>query len=374
MLKVKWPQALGWRMEKHFLHPIGSDSVPDVVRRLCGVQAQVASSAELAVRVRQTRSRAGDVAAALAGGRLIKTWAMRGTLHLFTPDDAGEYLSLMAASRSWERPIWARYFGVTPKQMEALRDVIGEVLGDRTMTREELIAEVTKRRGYGHIGEALGSSWGTVFKPFAWQGDICFGPARGNRVTFMRPAAATKKWTGVPDAEAAWPQVVLRYLGAYGPATPDNFAAWLSRGTVPKRRLSSWFTDLSAQGQIAEVDVEGEPMFVRAEDTEALARAKPTREIRLLGGFDQWVLGPGTDDGHVTPPSRRRAVSKQSGWIAPVVLMGGVVSGTWEADRRALTVTWFGEAGRKRGQAITRQAKRVARILGRDLSTDIVDG
>ena len=40
-------------MRRHLLDPIGRLSVPDVVGRLCGVQAQVASSAELAVRVRR---------------------------------------------------------------------------------------------------------------------------------------------------------------------------------------------------------------------------------------------------------------------------------------------------------------------------------
>jgi hypothetical protein len=360
-------------MERHLLLPVGSGSAAEVVRRLCGVQAQVASSADLAVRVRQTQSRAGDVAAALADGRLIKTWAMRGTLHLFTPDEAGEYLSLMASSRSWERPIWERYFGVSPKKMEDLRAVVTGILGDRAMTREELIAEVTKRRGFRHIGEALASSWGTVFKPLAWQGDICIGPTRGNRVTFMRPETASKKWRGVPDADDAWPHVVLRYLGSYGPATPDGFAAWLSRGTIPRRKLRSWFEELTGS-QIVPVDVEGEAMFILARDADALARAKPTGEIRLLGGFDQWVLGPGTDDGHVTPSGRRRAVSKQSGWIAPVVLSGGVVSGTWEADKKMLTVTWFREAGKPPIRAIEREAKRITRILNRDLSTEFVTG
>ena len=88
MVTVTWQQALAWRMERQLLDPVGPASVVDVVHRLCGVQAQVASSAELAVRARQQTSRAGEVGRALADGGLIKTWAMRGTLHLFTPDDA----------------------------------------------------------------------------------------------------------------------------------------------------------------------------------------------------------------------------------------------------------------------------------------------
>src|SRR3990170_4062310 len=104
--KVSWRQALAWRMERQLLEPIGRRPVADVVRRLCGVQAQVASSAELAVRLRRQSSRPGEVARALADGRLIKTWAMRGTLHLLAPEDAGALLSLMASGRSWELPSW----------------------------------------------------------------------------------------------------------------------------------------------------------------------------------------------------------------------------------------------------------------------------
>ncbi|HEY2803572.1 MAG TPA: crosslink repair DNA glycosylase YcaQ family protein, partial [Actinomycetota bacterium] len=126
--KVTWSQALAWRMERQLLEPVGSLSVPRVVRRLCAVQAQVASSAELAVRVRRRSSKSGEVARALSDGRLIKTWAMRGTLHLLTPEDAGIYLSLIASGRSWERPSWQKYFGVSPRQIEQLRSVVREEL------------------------------------------------------------------------------------------------------------------------------------------------------------------------------------------------------------------------------------------------------
>ena len=61
-------------------------------------------------------------------GRLIKTWAMRGTLHLLTPDVGGAFLSLVASGRSWERPSWQRYFGVSPNEIEALRVAVRDVL------------------------------------------------------------------------------------------------------------------------------------------------------------------------------------------------------------------------------------------------------
>jgi hypothetical protein len=349
-------------MGRQFLNPIQDRSVEEIVRRLCGVQAQVASSAELAVRVRQQTSQSGDVARALADGRLIKTWAMRGTLHLFTPEDAGAFLSLMAAGRSWERPIWERYFGVSPAQIEKLRTIIRDVLGDRALTREEIGLEVTARPGFEHLGEALKSGWGTLLKPLAWQGDIVFGPSRGTRVTFMRPEVASRTWAGLPGLDEAWPRAIRAYLGAYGPATIDNFSAWLSRGSIPKRKLRTWFADLG--DELTEVDLEGEPRFIRSDDVESLASSQPTSGVRLLPGFDQWVLGPGTDDPNVVPVAQRSAVSRQAGWIAPVVLVGPVVSGTWEIAKGQVVISWFPRVRKPPKRALDAELHRLSTILG----------
>src|SRR5436190_14336540 len=267
-LKVTWRQALALRMRRHLLDPVGTMAVPSVVRRLCGVQAQVASSAELAVRVRRRSSRKGEVAAALAEGRLIKTWAMRGTLHLLTPEDGGAFLSLIAGGRSWERPSWQRYFGVTTKSMDLLREVAREALDGAVLSREELVTAVTARKGLGHIGEALRSGWGTLLKPLAWQGDLCLGPSRGGRATFMRPEAASSRWAGVPDPEEAAPIAIVAYVGAYGPTTAEGFGNWLAAGWSRKRHLRVWFEALG--DRLAEVDVDGDRAYVLAEDVDGL--------------------------------------------------------------------------------------------------------
>jgi hypothetical protein len=366
---VTWQQALAFRMRRHLLDPIGTLPVARVVRRLCGVQAQVASSAELAVRVRREASRPGEVGRALSQGRLIKTWAMRGALHLLTPEEGGTFLSLMASGRSWERPSWVRYFGLTPQVMEALRRAVGEALEGAALTREELVAAVIRRRKLGHVGEGLRSGWGTLLKPLAWQGDLCFGPSRGNRVTFMRPEDASSRWAGVPDPEEAASAVITAYVGAYGPATIDGFGNWLSGGWFGKRQLRTWFGALG--DRLAEVEVDGERAHVLAEDLDELASTRRTKAVRLLPGFDQYVLGPGTGDGHVVPAARRAAVSKQAGWISPIVVAGGVVRGTWELDGELVRVTWFKEAGRLPRKAVEAEVVRLSSILDRDLRTAI---
>jgi hypothetical protein len=372
VLEVGWAQALAWRMRRHQLDPIGDLRIEEVVRRLSGVQAQVASSAELAIRVRSEAVKAGAVAEALARGDLIKTWAMRGTLHLLTPEDAGACLSLLAAGRPWERPAWQRYFGMDPVTANRFRDAVIDALDGRTLTREELIEVVTAKRGLGHLGEALRSGWGTLFKPVAWQGGLCVGPQVGNRVTFMRPDQASTRWAGVPEPAVAGPVALLAYLAAYGPSTPDGFRNWLSRGLTPMKQVKGWIAELG--DRLVEVDLEGATAYLPSEHLDELATTRPSSSVRFLGGFDQWVLGPGTDDPHVIPSHRRRDVSRTAGWIAPVVISGGVVTGTWEADGGTLRVAWFREAGKPPMTKLKAESKRVSGILDRDLAIEVVTG
>jgi len=367
--RVTWEQALAWRMRRQLLDPVSDRTVVDVVRRLGGVQAQVASYSELCVRVRRVTSKPGDVGSALSQGRIIKTWAMRGTLPLVTPEDAGAFLSLIAAGRMWERPSWISWFGITPKQLDALRVVVRETLDGKVLTREELVAAVTARRGFGHVGDALRSGWGSLLKPFAWQGDLCFGPSQGNRVTFTTPESASSRWAGVPAPDDAAPIAIAAYLGAYGPSTVDGFRNWLSRGRTSKAQLRRWFD--AARPRLAEVQVGSEKAFVLAEHLDDLVATKPTRAVRLLPGFDQFVMGAGTDDVHIIPAHRRRVVSKQSGWIAPVVVARGVVRGTWEVDTDRLAVAWFKEAGAVPRAALLGETKRLATIYGRPLRLEV---
>ena len=368
-LKLTWDQVLAWRMRQQFIEPPAGGSAVDVVRRLAGVQAQVASSADLAVRARQAAPLVGEVGAALAAGALMKTWAMRGTLHLLAPHEGAALLALMASGRSWERPSWQRYFGVSPREMDELASTVVEVLDGRALTREELVVELTARTGHGHLAEALRSGWGTVLKPLAWQGHLCYGPSAGNRVTFARPDQVVRDWHGLPSLDEAAGVAIPAYLGAHGPATPDGFGDWLAGGWFGKRRLGGMFAALA--DRLAEVDLEGGPAWARAEDIAALAATPPTKTVRLLPGFDQYVLGPGTADEHVIAAARRSLVSKTSGWIAPVVVAGGRVAGTWLARDDVLEVDWFSETGAAPRAQLGSETERMAALLDRQLRLEV---
>lgn len=353
-------------MQRHLLEPVGDEPVAGVVRRLGAVLASDEGLAELAVRTRRTRSQRGEVARALAEGRVIKVFAFRGATHYLSPEDGGAYLALRAAGRQWELPSWQQHYRLEPQDWPRFRETVREALADGPLTLDELGTAVT--RAYRHLRGVFDDGAATLIKPLTWQGDMSFGPPRAGRPTFQR-LDDNPRWAGIWDLDDAGPYAVTSYVGAYGPTTHAHIHYWLGNGlSAGRRRLDAWLTGLA--DRLEAVDIEGETAYVLTEDVDELLAARPVHAVRLLPGHDQWVLGPSTKDEHVVLPAHRTPVTRK----ANLVLAGGVVSGTWSAAGGELRVTWFAQQGGPPREALEEEVSRLATLLDRPLSPTIEIG
>jgi hypothetical protein len=64
-------------------------------------------------------------------------------------------------------------------------------------------------------------------------------------------------------------------------------------------------------------------------------------------------------------------VSKQSGWISPVVLAGGAVRATWGITGDRVVVDWFKEAGVVPRAALRAEVTRLSGIIARELRLEV---
>jgi hypothetical protein len=349
-------------MRRQFLDPRTERTASDIVGRLCGVHAQVWSAAEMAVALRQSAPDRDSVNRDYADRSLMKTWAMRGTLHLLKPDEAGAYLSLMETTGFWLKPSWQRVSGVTPRQIDELTEKVAVILERAVLTRDQLVTQVVADKRFTGMEDRLRSGWGQVLKPLAWRGVLCHGPNQGNKITFTLPASQFPNWGKRPEPDEAAPAVIEAYLGAYGPATPEVFDRWLSLNSTSKPRLRRWFADMG--DKLTEVDVEGRRALMLTEHVEELADIAAWEGTRLLGGFDQYILAPGTRDEVLLPKEHRAAVSRTSGWISPIVVVNGRVAGVWDVLGHEVVVTAFPDSGGLPQKELEKETAHVARASG----------
>jgi hypothetical protein len=371
-MKVTWARAAAWRVRRHFLDrraPAGS--MLAVASRLCGLHAQLISSSELTAWARVEKLERQAVQRALWEERtLVKMWAMRGTLHLLPARELPLWHAGLAISPRYLKPVlWKKYFGITMEELDQLSEAVAKALDGRVMTREELMKEVQRITGSAVFSSKIANnSWGTILKPAAFKGHLCFGPSTGQRVQFTRPdtwLAAAGHTAGEPvGAQAATAAIARRFLTAYGPATYHDLARWWSGGGVTTAR--KWIAALGEEA--IEIDLEGTRAWMLAADMRELWEMAPVKSVRLLPGFDQYVVGASCHAAHLLPGDLRSRVFRPQGWISPVLLVNGRMEGTWrhqmKSSRVEVTVEPFRTQPSWVKRAAGEEAERLAAFLG----------
>lgn len=287
------------------------------------------SAAEQSIWARVYGLKPGDVQKALWQSRaLVKTWCMRGALHLLAASELPVYVAGLKTREHYKSKAWLKFYRLSLAEIEAIIEGVRGALDGRSLTRQELVNEVTRRAGLrARVKRELASGWGSLLKPAAYQGSLCFGPSQGQNVTFVRPDRWLGKWDE-PDSEEALKMLLRHYLSAYGPATHEDFARWWGMLPGRARRLMKSIGD-----ELQEVEVDGRRAWILASEAESLRTPPPTRSVRLLPSFDCYVLGCYPRESLVTGRFQAR-VYRPQGWVSPVVLVDGLSVGVWAQRRR----------------------------------------
>ena len=339
MLSLTWNEVWARRLARHaLLEPAPLAHMAEVVGAVCGIHAQVMPAAELSLGIRLAGGTRQDVRAALWDKRsLVKTYGLRGTVHLFPATELSLWMAALRAGEAEGAKHLAR-MGIEPAQVDVLVAAIGEALDGQRLTLKQLGPEVVRRVGAWADEKTAGWSgtyprWRMALGTAAQRGQLCFGPNEGQEVTFVRPEQwieAGPEW----DTEAALAEVLRRYLHAYGPATHRDFAQWLN---LPAGRMRA--VPAAIQDELEEVDVEGHRAFLLAAD--AAAPWAPVQDsVRLLPHFDCYMIGCHPRPQLFPPPWSERTLSGGQAGPIPVLLVDGVVAGVWErpVQRRRIAV------------------------------------
>lgn len=326
-----------------------------VVQDIVGVQAQLLSAAQLSLRARVAGLAREEVDRLLWKDRaLVKAWSMRGALHLLAADDLAFIVAGLGPHTQWGAETWLVRSGLPVDEADRILRAVAVVLDDGPLTRRELAAAVAgraepaSRRWIEH-------SWGGVLKLAASRGLVCFGPNRGNEITFVRRDRWLPSLVDVQVAEAER-RLATRYLRAYGPATVQDFAAWAG---IPLRDARGPWSRIAEDLVPVAVD-RGEAWILR-EDLASLRAATDGPVVRLLPSFDAFLLGH-KDKGHIVASEHYKEVYRKAGWLSPVILVDGRAAGVWSYKRRG-----------QRLQVIARPFQRVSWAVREGIESEVDD-
>jgi uncharacterized protein YcaQ len=360
-ISVTAEQVAAFRLARHhLLSTKGSDPVA-VCRDVCGVQAQLMPAARMNIAARTRGLSPAGIEEALWQERtLVKTLCMRQTVHLLPAAEFHTYATAVRRSRvaAVER-IMAR-FHITPADRETLLRAILEALEAGPVAKREL-TDRTRRRVSSHVRAWMDRVWNANRLALV-EGLICYGPDRGQQVTFVRVDRWLPAQPAISEADAQR-QLLARYLRAYGPATLRDFSKWSGIPVAEARGAWEVSTDV-----LAEVKVAGRSAWLLRKDLEALrAAAFDAPAVNLLAAFDSYLLAH-TEKEHLIEPRHYKRVYRALGWISPVVLVRGRVAGTWEhavrKGRVEISVQPFRAMPRAVKRGIEEEAERLGQFLG----------
>ena len=337
---------MGKLARSHLAERAPAERLVEVVRDVCGIHAQVTGSAELQLAARVVGITRDDVRSALWERReLVKTWTLRGTLHLHPADELG----LWTAAR--RAVVGERDYEVDEvTNVPAVVEAIGDALRGATLTREALADAVAARVGSAPR-EKLASGWGYYLGDAAIAGELCFGPPQGQKVTFVHP----DDWLGPRsewEPEEALREVARRYAATYGPVTHRDFRDWFTSRSFTPERARAFIEELGLPG---------------------LGDTSPETSVRLLPEYDAYVMAV-RDREHLVPSAVREQVAAHGKGRfegpagVPFLLVDGVCAGIWFRKRTAKQVELTVEPARRLTKAeragVEAEADRIGAFLG----------
>lgn len=321
----------------------------EAVRRLLALQAQDFPGALWSLGLRVPGSTAASVEAAHASGAIVRSWPMRGTLHLVAAEDLGWMLSLTGQRMVRSAEGRRRQLGLeAPDFVLAERIARAQLAGGRHLSRAALLAAfeegglaTTGQRGIHTLGQL--AQTGVLVQS-------------GRDVWTL-----LEEWVTTPrrlDRDEALREFALRYMLGHGPAT-DRDLAWWSSLTLTDARAGL----AAARDDLDVLEADGETYYLRP-GLEPAARA-----VHLLPGFDEFVLGYTDRTAQLAKEHFLRIVPGGNGVFLPTIVVNGRVAGTWRrekatAARVTVSLVPFGTLGSSTERAVRTRLARYGEFLG----------
>lgn len=348
------------RLRNQQLTGQSAQSPVDVVARLGAMQAQDYAGVLWSVALRMAAGSAdateAGVEAALADGRIVRSWPMRRTYHLVVAEDLRWMLALLAP-RVLDAAARSRAFlEIEDGELDRARAVVMATLADGEPRARAALLVALEEAGI----KTNGQRGIHMLVNMAQSAQICMGPRVGKEYTFV----ALDAWVPVSpalDRDEALGKLAQRYFCGHGPATIADLVRWAYMTTADAR------VGVAVAGKSLVALKAGATKFFM--DAEAADAGAPTEAPTLLmPGFDEILLGYSDRSAALDPAQEALWCPGGNGMFKPFLMANGRVVGLWSRKLKKksvdITVEPFAPLEADVQRAVAEQAERYGRFLG----------
>lgn len=294
-------------------------SIAAAAEHLLATQAQEFWGGRWALAVRTKGEPAlSDVDAAFDRGAIVRSWTMRGTLHIVPPRDLAWVLSITAARQMKQFAPVLRNIGLDDGHLATAEHAVRSALrGGNRLTRAEF-SDVVAGAGI----DPGGMRTGHLVSALSIRGVVCWGPVvvRAGAPSREQHLVLTEEW--ITDAAAPvdpLAEFYVRYLAAHGPAGPSDFAWWAALPLGVAREAAERAADL-----VVEVS---EGLFVVAGGRPR--RTPPTPPVLALPPFEEYYLSYADRAATCAPEFTAVIGPSMNGIVRPILVARGEIAGVW---------------------------------------------
>ena len=325
----------------------------EAIEHLVGLQAQAPNPPYIGLWTRLEGFHPDELARLITDRRAVRIALMRNTIHLVTARDCLALRPLVQAV--FDRGLYANRThraGIEGMDIQALVAAGRTLLEERPRTAKEL-GVLLKERWPDRDAASLARAIRHLVP-------LVQVPPRGVWGKSGQAAHTTvEAWLGRPlDPDPSLDEMIVRYLGAFGPATVKDVQTWsgLTRlGEVTERLRSRLRTFRDEQGKEL-FDLPDAPR--PGSDTPSPPRFLPEFDNLILSHADRTRI---IDDDH------RKVIASRNGMVPATVLVDGFVRGTWKTERARGKVTLmiepFEPLAKEDRAALAAEGERLVRFV-----------
>ncbi|PJZ48823.1 winged helix DNA-binding domain-containing protein [Leptospira saintgironsiae] len=338
-------------------------SAEKVLEALGAIQGQDYAASKWAIGLRAPSLKEEDIESAFLDKKIIRSWPLRGTLHVVSAKDIYWLLDLLGPPTISKYSAHYKKIELDTKVLKKCYSILSKNLSNQNFLTRKEISSILEKSGITTNTTRLSH----ILQRAGLEGLVCFGPRRDKDFTYTLIEEWIPKIKRVKkQKEESLYDITKKYFDTRAPATLADFV---------------WWSGLNLKDAKTGIESLGSKLISFQKDDQTYYASKKMDIVEnnsdtlfLLPAFDEFLLAY-TDRRDCMDPPPKRLLTPADDLFRPTLVINGWVSGIWQREFKKedviLKVNPYKPLNTNFKKKLKKAAEEYASFLGKNLILEV---